>query len=61
MGFGKEDIDKLREFVSKFSWEDNLRIKKCRRESNYWKKLCLRHNNKLFCYEGERNQHKKKE
>jgi len=50
MGFGKEDIDKLREFVSKFSWEDNLRIKKCRRESNYWKKLCLRHNNKLFCY-----------
>lgn len=35
MGFSKADVDKLREFASRFSWADNLRIKKCRRESNY--------------------------
>lgn len=32
MGFGKADVNKLREFLSRFSWEDNLRIKKYRRE-----------------------------
>lgn len=59
MGFSKADVDKLREFASRFSWEDNLRIKKCRRESNYWTKLYLRHNSKLSCYEEERSKRKR--